>query len=118
MRMTFYPLFILTFIGLIILFWYESMRFREFVIGICRQKSRENDLQLLDQTVTLSKISLTGSILSGKAIAREYRFEVSTNGTDRLKGYVQMHGRYLISLQIENNDGVTIIYPERPMMLN
>ena len=114
--MTFYPLFILAFISLIVLVWYESMRFREFVIGICKKKCRENDLQLLDQTVTFSKISLTGKLLSG--IIREYRFEVSSNGNDRLKGYVQMQGKYLVSLQIENADGLTIIYPERPVMLN
>jgi hypothetical protein len=116
--MTFYPLFILAIISLIVLLWHESMRFREFVTGICRNKCRDNDLQLLDQTITLSKISLSGALLSGFSIIREYRFEVSSNGTDRLKGYVQMQGRYLVSLQIENVDGLTIIYPERPVMLN
>ncbi|NNE37119.1 MAG: DUF3301 domain-containing protein [Gammaproteobacteria bacterium] len=114
--MTFYPLFMLAIISLIVLLWYESMRFREFVIAICRKKCREYDLQLLDQTVTLSKISLTGNLLNG--VTREYRFEVSSNGTDRLKGYIQIQGRYLVSLQIENTDGLTIIYPERPVMLN
>lgn len=116
--MTFYPLIFLGGIGLIVLAWYEAMRSREFVIIVCRKKCKEYDFQLLDQTVSLSRLKLRRDSTWGLSIHREYRFEVSSNGTDRLKGYVVMQGRYLISLQIENPDGMTIIYPEQPVMLN
>lgn len=116
--MTYYPLIILGGISLIVLLWYEGMRSREFVISVCRKKCKEYELQLLDQTVSLSRITLRRNSVWGLSAHREYRFEVSSNGSDRLKGYVVMQGRYLISLQIENPDGLTIIYPEQPIMLN
>jgi hypothetical protein len=116
--MTFYPLAILGGISLIVLVWYESMRSREFVTAVCRRKCKEYELQLLDQSVSLSRIFLKRNSNWGLSIRREYRFEVSSNGADRLKGYVEMQGTYLISLHIENTDGLTIIYPEKSIMLN
>jgi hypothetical protein len=115
--MTFYPLIVLGGISLIVLLWYEGMRSREFVISVCRRKCKEYELQLLDQTVSLSRFTFRRNSAWGLSVHREYRFEVSSNGSDRLKGYVEMQGRYLISLQIENPEGTTIIYPEQAITL-
>jgi hypothetical protein len=116
--MTFYPLIILSVIALLVLVWFEGMRSREFVINVCRKRCKEYESQLLDQTVSLFRFALRRNSRGGLYVHREYRFEVSSNGTDRLKGYVVMQGRYLISLQIENPEGTTIIFPQQHVMLN
>ena len=111
-------LMLLGFIGLIILFWFESLRVREFIIKMCKKICRESDLQLLDQTVSLWKIKLGRSESGWLSVHRVFRFEVSSNGTDRLTGYVILDGRRIRAVQIENPEGMTVIYPHGPAMIH
>ena len=104
--------------GLVLLFWFEGMRVREFMIKTCKRICREQDLQLLDQTVSLNKIRLEPSGDNWLSIHREYRFEVSTNGTDRLMGYVILDGRLITAVQIDYPEGATIIHPAGPKLLH
>jgi hypothetical protein len=111
-------LVILGLMGIALLFWFESMRVREFMIKMCKRICREEDLQLLDQTVSLNKIRLGQSDYGWLSIHREYRFEVSTNGTDRLMGYVILDGRFITAVQIDYPEGATIIHPAGPKLLH
>ena len=106
-------LFILGLLAVIILFWVESLRFREFIIKMCKKICKESELQLLDQTVSLDSLSLRRSISGWPYIHRVYQFEVSTNGADRLPGYVTLTGRMVTTIQIGGNDGMTTIYPHK-----
>ena len=90
-------LLILGLLAGIILYWVESLRIREFIIKMCRKICKKSELQLLDQP----------------CIHRVYQFEVSTNGADRLPGYVTLTGRIVRTVQIEGIDGMTTIYPHK-----
>jgi hypothetical protein len=106
-------LFILGLLAAIILYWVESLRFREFIIKMCRKICKESELQLLDQTVSLESLSLRRSISGWPCVHRVYQFEVSTNGADRLPGYVTLTGSMVTTVQIDGIDGMTTIYPHK-----
>jgi hypothetical protein len=106
-------LLILGLLAGIILYWVESLRIREFIIKMCRKICKKSELQLLDQTVSLDSLSLRRSISGWPCIHRVYQFEVSTNGADRLPGYVTLTGRIVRTVQIEGIDGMTTIYPHK-----
>ncbi len=106
-------LFVLGLIGGVILFWFESLRVREFIVKMCRAICKESDLQLLDQTVSLNAISVKRSIDGWPYIHRVYQFEVSTNGSDRLIGYVTLIGKRVKAIQIDGTDGMSTIYPHK-----
>lgn len=98
----------------IIMYWFESLRVRELVIRICRELCEKAELQLLDQTVALSSISIARSIARRWQVRRVYQFEVSNNGTDRYKGYITLLGASIEAIQVDNSDGMTTIYPILP----
>ena len=102
----------------IILFWFESLRIRERVTHACRELCEKAELQLLDQTVALSSISLTRSVHGHRQIRRVYKFEVSDNGMDRRQGYITLIGAAIEAVQIEGVDGTTTIYPALPGQLH
>lgn len=101
-------------IAAIVLFWFESLRVREYVTLKCRQLCETSGLQLLDQTVALVSISVARSISRRLQIRRIYRFEVSNNGADRLNGYITMLGTGIEAIQVDDHDGMTTIYPVIP----
>ncbi|MGK0298845.1 MAG: hypothetical protein ACI9XC_002469 [Gammaproteobacteria bacterium] len=106
-------LLILALLAGIILYWVESLRFREFIIKMCKKICKESELQLLDQTVSLGSISIRRSNNGWPYIHRIYQFEVSTNGADRLPGYVTLTGSMVTTVQIDGIDGMTTIYPHK-----
>lgn len=101
----------------IILLWYESLRVREAVTDMCRQVCEKCDLQLLDQTVSLTSITVRRAASGYPYIHRIYQFEVSTNGADRFAGYVAMSGKHVEAIQIDSDEGMTTIYPSNPAQI-
>jgi hypothetical protein len=111
-------LIILGLLSLVVLIWFEGMRVHEYIITMCRKICRDSGLQLLDQTVSLGRIGLSRSGRGWLSVHREFRFEVSSNGTDRLKGYVTVEGRVITTVQIDYTEGTTFIYPQTPKMIH
>jgi len=104
-------LLMLGLLAAIILFWIETLRMREFVIKLCKKVCMESALQLLDQTVSLISIRLKCSTNRWPYIHRVYQFEVSSNGADRLLGYIILTGNIVKMIQIDSSDGKTTLYP-------
>ena len=95
---------------IIISIWYETLRLREHVLVKCRQVCRESDLQLLDQTIALTVLSVRRAPGTWFSLYRCYGFEYSTNGTDRLRGYVDLLGRRIVAVRLEDVAGTTVYY--------
>ncbi len=72
-------------------FWYDSMRARERAVGGARQLCAEQGLQFLDDTVALRRLSVSLDH-RGPHWHRTYRFEYTTDGTDRHTGCIFVHG--------------------------
>ena len=103
-------LFLLLLLTLIVIFWFESLRIREYVIARCQQVCKEANLQLLDQTVALVTMSVKRASKGSLHLYRKYQFEVSQNGIDRHKEYVTLLGKTITSIHFEGPDGKNVIH--------
>lgn len=101
-------LLLLIILGVVVIVWYESLRIRELVIQRCNILCKEAELQLLDQTVAMTAISLGKSRNGMPCLARRYQFEVSERGTERYKGYVNLLGRDIVLISFDGPEGVMI----------
>ncbi len=92
-----------TFSGLLILailaaLWVNAMRAREIAVRACVKGCRERGVQLLDQTVALSRVRLHSK---GKLrLRRVYRFEFSEQGLERYSGHVTLIGRHVVEISL------------------
>lgn len=80
---------IIVILGLLVLLWVDSLRNRERATRICKTACQRYEVQFLDQTIVLTKLSLRWT-RQGIRLRRVYRFEYSEFGTDRLDGYIAM----------------------------
>lgn len=75
----------------------------------CRKVCNEMNMQLLDQTVTLSSIRFKKDIDGKFRPLLRYNFEVSMDGTSRCNGYVILLGLRVIYTEINLPDGPVIL---------
>jgi len=84
-------------------FWYDSLRCREIATGICKQVCAQFRLQLLDDSVSISKIRLKRNQHGQLKIQRAYRFEFYDNADStekRHQGSLLMRGVALEMLEL------------------
>ena len=103
------PILILLFLGLVVWCWQTNLRYREFTIIQCRKVCNEMNLQLLDQTVTLSSIRFRKDSDGKFRPLLNYNFEISIDGTSRCNGYVILLGLRVIYTEINLPDGPVIL---------
>ena len=85
-------------LGLSIWGWYESLRAREFAIGIASEICRRQNLQLLDGTVSLQRLRFQRNSDGRLGLQRVYQFEYSTDGATRQRGFIILNGRQVQSI--------------------
>ncbi|MEQ9465126.1 MAG: DUF3301 domain-containing protein [Haliea sp.] len=84
----------LAFAGLAVWFL-ASIRVRELALAAVDRAGKRDDFQLLDQTVQLSRISLSRDERGSWRVWRQYRFDYSYDGVERQEGFVIMLGQRL-----------------------
>jgi len=89
-------------------FWSDSLRVREYALRACAKACREVDGQLLDQTVALRRLRICRAPNGRAAWLRTYRFEYTPDGALRLRGSAVLRGRTLLSLTMETPEGGTL----------
>lgn len=99
----------LTTVGMLLWLWSENLRAREHVLRTCAAACRELDVQLLDQTVALSRLSLGWVPPRGLILQRSYSFEFSTDGVDRCQGRVGLWGGRIEYVHMDYPDGSTVL---------
>ena len=82
-------------------FWWTSAQSREIAVALARRACAQCQVQLLDETVTLSKLRLKRNSSGTMQIARWYRFEFSTSGDNRRDGVVGIAGKKLINMHLD-----------------
>ena len=82
-------------------FWWYSARSRETASRYARDACRRCGVQLLDETVSVSKLRLQRTDRGHMSIARWYTFEFSTSGHDRRAGTVSLLGDKLMDMHLE-----------------
>jgi len=73
-------------------YWFNGTRVRELAIAAARRSTELADVQLLDQTVSLARVSLSRDRNRRWRIWREYRFDYSRDGLSREVGHIIMLG--------------------------
>lgn len=79
--------------GVACLYFLGSIRVREIAVQAVGRASREDDFQLLDQTVHIRRLSLSRDGNGRWRIWRQYRFDYSYDGVERRQGFVTMLGK-------------------------
>ena len=78
--------------GAIAWYWYAGLQVREQAVHVGRRTCNEAGLQFLDESVALSRIRLARNEAGQVVFQRDYRFEFSDTGNNRLPGLVRMRG--------------------------
>jgi hypothetical protein len=77
--------------------WQAAMRAREQARSISHTLCAQAHVQLLDQTVALQRLGLARGADGWLHLRRRYRFELSTDGTDRHQGTLELLDGQLLS---------------------
>lgn len=92
--------YLLIAIGLIGWFWLDGVSARDQAVVRGRDLAERWNLQLLDETVSCSRVWLGRNHKGHMQLMRTYEFEVSTNGVDRMECNLVLLGRQLQSWYI------------------
>ena len=88
-------------------FWQDSLRVREKAYARCQLFCKQQNVQLLDQTIHLKKI-IPGRLLGRLGLRRFYVFEFATTGDDRYQGIIVLFGMHLEYLSLLHPNGEII----------
>ena len=88
----------LLFIGLIIYIWYRNLTVRELAMTHSSHACKKRGVQLLDDSVHLSGLSLIRCPDRRRCLRRRYRFTYSSDNINRISGVTIMLGNQLESI--------------------
>ena len=88
-------------IGLFALYWRAAGFAKEAAVDAARRACNYHDVQLLDQTVILTKLSASRNEDDRWRMWREYRFEYAVQGEDRFAGKLVLLGQSVTQIELE-----------------
>ena len=88
-------------IGAGIAFWMDALRARERALAAGRRACARYGVQLLDETVSFTRLRLARDEAGRLRLRRTYVFEFSETGDNRRHGAIVMLGAKLEDLQFE-----------------
>ena len=91
----------ITFLAALFSFWWHSDRIKSLAMQRVYQVCKEQQLQLLDQTMVLKGISLKRNDAGIVGIQRRNEVEFTTTGEKRHRGCVKLLGNAILSLELE-----------------
>ncbi|MEM7540914.1 MAG: DUF3301 domain-containing protein [Pseudomonadota bacterium] len=100
----------LVIVGLLLALWNYSSRLREKAHACSLSACREIGVQRLDDTASLSRISVRRNAEKW-CLEFVYRFEFSSNGVDRHFGHVRMLCAQIDSIHMDHPDGAIFLDP-------
>lgn len=83
---------LLALLGALAWYWYAGMQVREQAIAVGRRSCAEAGVQFLDESVALSRTRFARNSRGHLVFQRDYRFEFSDTGNNRLPGLIRMQG--------------------------
>jgi hypothetical protein len=95
-------------IGAAVWFWMHALDAREHAVRYGREICRDAGVQLLDQSVSLTRLRIT-RIESVPTLIRRYGFEISLDGADRHRGHLELRGRELGAWSLPQRANLRIV---------
>lgn len=80
--------------------WWDGLQKRELAIQAARRVCRQAGVQLLDETVSLDRLRLRRDAGQRLRLYREYAFEYSDTGDNRLPGRVYLLGGHVLDVNL------------------
>ncbi len=99
--LTLESLFWLTLVAGIVSFWWQSDRIKSLAMQRVYHHCRNQNLQLLDQTMVLKGIGLQRDESGSLRLRRRYTFEFTSTGEMRHQGWIILLGNSIVSLELE-----------------
>jgi hypothetical protein len=81
-------------------FWWDGLNKRELAVRAARLVSQKAGVQLLDETVALKRIGIGRDENQRVRIQRQFGFEYSDTGNNRLPGYVYLLGDRVVDANL------------------
>jgi hypothetical protein len=78
--------------GAVALYFLQALRVRELALQAAKRACTADDAQLLDETVSIGRLSISRDTAGRWRFWRQYRFEYSYDGEQRVTGTVIMLG--------------------------
>ena len=92
-------------------FWIDSINARDIAVHAGRQAAERYGLQLLDETVAISRLRAARDEMGRLRLKRTYVFEVSDTGADRLPCSLTLLGKRIVAVEIPpHRDNVVRLY--------
>ncbi|MCL6416059.1 DUF3301 domain-containing protein [Aestuariirhabdus sp. Z084] len=88
----------------LVLLWYSGLKARECALHAARIYCKRARVQLLDQTVQVTRHRFTRSTSGQLTLARRYGFEYCTDGDDRYQGSVEVIGNRAGNVWLQSNE--------------
>ena len=94
-------LLVILVICVVLLYWQSAMRSKERAIAAARKECKLCGVQLLDQTVHQTRVSLSRDADGNMRVWRNYTFDYTETGEDRFKGSVTLLGQRILRIAME-----------------
>ncbi len=85
----------------LISFWWQGDAIKMIAMQTLYQYCKEQNLQLLDQTIVLKGIWPQRNASGSLQLRRRYSFEFTSTGEQRYKGMIELNGRRMQHLELE-----------------
>lgn len=88
-------------LGGVVLGWlWRGLGARDRALSMVRQHCERNDLQLLDESIALSRLRLGRNQQARLGLVRRYAFEFTVTGERRYAGWIELHGQRLLRIEL------------------
>lgn len=82
-------------------FWWQGDKVKSIALQYLYQYFRQQDLQLLDQTIVLKGVWPHRGESGALELRRRYGFEFTSTGEQRYQGLIELSGRKLQRIDLE-----------------
>ena len=96
------PLFFIASLLVVAYYWHNSVQSKTYAVQYARKECEKEGAQLLDQTVQRTRLSFSRDRNDHWRLWREYRFDYSIDGINRLEGRLVILGYRLVRSALEN----------------
>lgn len=85
----------------LISFWWQGDKIKSIALQHLYDYCRQQDLQLLDQTIVLKGVWPRRNDFGSLQLRRRYGFEFTSTGEERYQGSIELSGRRLQRIEVE-----------------
>lgn len=79
---------------------WRGLGLRDRALTLVRKHCQRSDVQLLDESIALSRIRLARNRNGRLGLVRRYAFEFTVTGERRYPGHIELHGAQLLQVEL------------------